>query len=64
MFGIDVIETTMTSNDNSNTTNLEFKLFGKVCVKNVEVTKMEKLKVVPVGKVIGLKMYTNCVLSV
>lgn len=64
MFGIDVIETTMTSNDNSNTTNLEFKLFGKVCVKNVEVTKMEKLKVVPVGKVIGLKMYTNGVLIV
>lgn len=62
--GIDVIETTMTSTDNSNITNIELKLLGIVPLKNISVTKIEKIKVVPVGKIIGLKMYTNGVLIV
>lgn len=45
-------------------TNIEIKLFGNILLKNVKVTKIEEIKVVPVGKVIGLKMYTNGVLVV
>lgn len=83
--GIDLIETTMTYNSNSESTtndsfldsneeqlssgkssitNIEVKLLGKISVKNVKITKIEEIKVVPVGKVIGLKMYTNGVLVV
>ena len=62
--GIEISETTMTSNDNLNTINIELKLFGKLTLKNINVNKIEDIKVVPVGKVIGLKMYTNGVLVV
>lgn len=62
--GIGISETTMTSNDNSNNINVELKLFGKLTLKNIHVNKINDIKVVPVGKVIGLKMYTNGVLVV
>ena len=62
--GIEISETTMTSNDNSNNINVELKLFGKLTLKNIHVNKINDIKVVPVGKVIGLKMYTNGVLVV
>lgn len=62
--GIEISETTMTSNDNSNTINIELKLLGKLTLKNIHVSKINDIKVVPVGKVIGLKMYTNGVLVV
>ena len=73
--GIELIETTMTNNSNNNEsnfvsvedinyTNIEVKLFGNVSVKNIKIAKLEEIKVVPVGKVIGLKMYTNGVLVV
>lgn len=64
MPAIDVTQTTMTSSDNSNITNVEFRLFGNVLLKNTTITKIEKTKVVPVGKVIGLKLYTNGILVV
>ena len=47
-----------------NYTNIEVKLFGNVSIKNIKIAKLEEIKVVPVGKVIGLKMYTNGVLVV
>lgn len=40
------------------------KLFGLVNVKHIDVTSIESYDVVPVGKVIGLKLYTNGVLIV
>ncbi len=64
MFGIDVIEVLEASNENINSSKLEIKLLGKVNLKNIYVTKMKATKVVPVGKIIGLKMYTNGVLVV
>lgn len=51
-------------NGNVNYTNIEVKLLGDIFVKNIKVTKLEEINVVPVGKVIGLKMYTNGVLVV
>ena len=64
LWGIETIETTETSNNNSNVTNLEISLLGKIALKNIVITNLEDIKVVPVGKVIGLKMYTNGVLVV
>lgn len=62
--GIEKVETTLTSNGNSDITNIELKLFGKVSLKNISITKIDEIRVVPIGKVIGLKMYTNGVLIV
>lgn len=64
MPAITKIETTMTSLNNSNVTNVEFRLFGNVLLKTSTITKIEKIKVVPVGKIIGLKLYTDGVLVV
>ena len=64
MPAITKIETTMTSLNNSNVTNVEFRLFGKVLLKTSTITKIEKIKVIPVGKIIGLKLYTDGVLVV
>jgi stage IV sporulation protein B len=64
LFGIEISETAKTSNENSNTTNVEISLFGKIALKEINVTKLEDIEVVPVGKIIGLKLYTNGVLVV
>lgn len=53
-----------TVNDGINYTNIEIKLFGNISLKNIKVAKLEEIKVVPVGKVIGLRMYTDGVLVV
>lgn len=63
-FGVQTVETTKTSNSNYNVSNLEINMFGSIPVKNVKVTVIEDIEVVPVGKVIGLKLYTNGVLVV
>lgn len=62
--GIEKIETAKTSTDNYNVSNIEINLFGKLPLKNISVTTIEDTKVVPVGKIIGLKLYTNGVLIV
>ena len=64
MPAIEILQTTMTSLNNSNITNLEFKLFGSILLKSSTMTKLENIKVVPVGKIIGLKLYTNGILVV
>lgn len=59
-----MIETAKTSNNSSNLTEIEISLFGKLKLKNVVVTTIEDTEVIPVGKIIGLKLYTNGVLIV
>lgn len=61
--GVDTIETVSTSNDNGNTLNVDVTLFGKK-VKQVTVDTIENVEVVPIGKIIGMKLYTNGVLIV
>lgn len=46
------------------TTNLEVKLFDTFNVKNIDVSVIERTKVIPVGQVSGLKLYTSGVLVV
>ena len=64
MYGIQTIETAKTSNNNYNVTNIEVNMFGTVPLKEVKVTTIEDIEVVPIGKIIGLKLYTNGVLIV
>ena len=64
MPGITISETQETSSENYNVSNMEFKLFGMVPVKTTNITRIEDIEVVPVGKIIGLKLYTNGVLVV
>ena len=49
---------------NTNITNIEIRILGNILLKNIEVVKIDEVKVVPVGKIIGLKLYTNGVLVV
>ncbi len=64
LYGINVTEVAKTSNNNLNVSNAEISLFGKVPVKNINITTIEDISVVPIGKVIGLRLYTNGVLIV
>lgn len=62
--GIMISEIQETSSENYNVSNMEFKLFGMIPVKSSNITRIEDIKVVPVGKIIGLKLYTDGVLVV
>lgn len=64
MYGLEVIETATTSSMNMNTVNIELSLFGKIPLKNIDVNILENAEVIPIGKIIGLKLYTNGVLVV
>lgn len=64
IFGVNTSEIATVSNENVNKTKIEVNLFGLINVKNIDVTSIESYEVVPVGKVIGLKLYTNGVLIV
>ena len=64
MYGVQVIETATTSSMNMNTVNIELSLFGKIPLKNIDVNILENAEVIPIGKIIGLKLYTNGVLVV
>lgn len=61
---IEKTETVKTSNENTNKKNIELKLFGKIHLKDMNVDILEDIEVIPIGKVIGLKLYTNGVLIV
>ena len=61
--GVDTIETVSTANDNGNTLNVDVTLFGNK-VKEVTIDTIENVQVVPIGKIIGMKLYTNGVLIV
>ena len=45
-------------------TNLNLSLFENIPLKNVEVSVIPKTKVIPVGNIAGVKLYTNGVLVV
>ena len=45
-------------------TNLNLSLFDNILLKNVEVDVIPKTKVIPVGSIAGVKLYTNGVLVV
>lgn len=62
--GIRFIETASASNEGINFTHVDIKAFGIITAKETNITRIEDAKVVPVGKVIGLKLYTNGVLIV
>lgn len=64
LWGIELVEIQETSQENLESTNVEVKLFGKINLKNIKITSIDDAKVVPVGKVIGLKLYSNGVLVV
>ena len=57
---------TITKSDfeSTNKRKIEVRLFDKFKVKEVGVNVIERTKVVPVGKIAGLKLYTNGVLVV
>ncbi len=61
--GVDTIETVTTSNANENTVHVDVTLFGNK-IKQVTVDTLENVEVVPIGKIIGMKLYTNGVLIV
>ena len=61
--GVDTIETVSTLNDSGNMVNMEVTVFGTK-VKDVTVETIENIEVVPIGKIIGMKLYTNGVLIV
>lgn len=61
---ITVSETASVSYNNENKYQIELKLFGKVDLKEISVTEIKNLEVIPSGEVIGLKLYTNGVLIV
>jgi len=63
-YGIETLETVSTSSNGKKEINVEISLFGKLHLKDVQVDVLEKLEVVPIGKIIGLKLYTNGVLVV
>lgn len=64
IYGINLSRVATVSNEVVNKTTIEVDLFGKVKVKDINVTSIENYEVVPVGKLIGLKLYTNGVLIV
>ena len=46
------------------TTNLEVKLFNTFRVKDIDVSVIKRTKVIPVGQISGIKLYTSGVLVV
>lgn len=63
LYGIDVIETSSVALENENITKLNLNILGQT-VKEVSVNVIENTEVIPIGKIIGLKLYTNGVLIV
>ena len=63
LFGIEAIQTSAVVSENGNTSQVNLNMFGNT-VKQINVTRLENVEVIPVGKIIGLKLYTNGVLIV
>ena len=67
MPGLSIIETMRTFSLDKETkidTSIEIQLLGKITLRNVELTTLDDIEVIPVGKIVGLKVYTNGVLVV
>jgi len=63
MLGVEIVETMSTVNDSGNSLDIEVSVFGNK-VKELTVETIENVEVVPIGKIIGMKLYTNGVLIV
>ncbi len=50
--------------ENTENQKINVSLFGKIKVKEVSVTTIPETKVIPIGSLIGLKLYTNGVLVI
>lgn len=67
LFGVKTVQASSNiaeSNNNNNKVNIELSFLGGFTLKQIDVNVLPETKVVPVGKVIGLKLYTNGVLIV
>lgn len=67
MPGISFKETMKTfslDNETKMESSLEINLFENINLRNVNLTTLEEIEIVPVGKIVGLKLYTNGVLVV
>lgn len=61
------VETSSANNNKLETpgkTSVKVSLFDNILIKNVDVDVLPKTKVIPVGSIAGLKLYTNGVLVV
>ena len=63
-YGAIQTSTDSVKNQEIGTKNLEVKLFNAFKVKDIDVSIIEKTKVIPVGQVSGIKLYTSGVLVV
>ncbi|MGN1299406.1 MAG: SpoIVB peptidase [Candidatus Scatovivens sp.] len=64
LYGTKVTSTSKTSTTSSEKIDVNVSLFGKLDLKTISVNILEDIEIVPVGKIIGLKLYTNGVLVV
>ena len=64
LYGIDTIATSKTGASSSEKIDVDIQLFGKINLKTISVNILDDIEVVPIGKIIGLKLYTNGVLIV
>lgn len=71
LLGLEIKDTIETSSNNEEKVNegienkkLEVSLFDIFKIKNVDVDIIPKTKVIPVGNIAGVKLYTNGVLVV
>ena len=63
-YGAIQTSTDSVKNQEIGTKNLEVKLFNAFKVKDIDVSIIERTKVIPVGQVSGIKLYTSGVLVV
>ena len=68
MLGINIkdegLETVEASSNSGYKQNLQVSLFENITLKNVDVSVIPKTKVIPLGNIAGVKLYTNGVLVV
>ena len=64
LYGVDTIATSKTGASSSEKIDVDIQLFGKINLKTISVNILDDIEVVPIGKIIGLKLYTNGVLIV
>ena len=62
--GIILTSTKSAENQEIGTANLKVKLFNIFNVKDIDVSVIERTKVIPIGQVSGIKLYTSGVLVV
>ena len=63
-YGIILTSTKSAENQEIGTVNLKVKLFNIFNVKDIDVSVIERTKVIPIGQVSGIKLYTSGVLVV